>query len=337
MKTILFYSSVKDLSLFKTQKFYQIDIKILQELGFDIILSNKIHDALKFWKYDFVFGYFFRYSFFVALIARLLGKKSYLTGGIDALDKNYVGEKTYNIQKLFFKLCYWVSTKCIIVSSEDLKHVEEIIGKNRPSITYSEHTIDTASFVGGPHTDDKSNGFVTIGWQGTEDNVKRKGIDKAIILFSYLKKHPEFVDSKLYILGRNGNGTLMLERLIKQLRLDKDVIIVGEVSEEVKIDFLKSNKYYFQLSQYEGFGIAALEGLVAGDIIIHSGKGGLKNAIYNEHVLVNIDSFIEKEFEKTYHKLLSIDYKKIYENSIASQNYYDNIRRTDDFRKILCK
>ena len=41
MKKILFYSSVSDVSFFYTQKFYKIDIDLLQELGFEVITTNK--------------------------------------------------------------------------------------------------------------------------------------------------------------------------------------------------------------------------------------------------------------------------------------------------------
>ena len=43
-KRILFYSSVGSLELFKTQKFYQIDIALLGDLGYDVSLSNRILD-----------------------------------------------------------------------------------------------------------------------------------------------------------------------------------------------------------------------------------------------------------------------------------------------------
>lgn len=76
MKRILFYSSVNSLELFKTQKFYQIDISILKDLGYDVLLSNRIFDSLLFWKYDILFSYFYRYSFFAALLAKCFGKKT---------------------------------------------------------------------------------------------------------------------------------------------------------------------------------------------------------------------------------------------------------------------
>ena len=126
-KRLLFYSSVKSLELFKTQKFYQIDIALLEDLGYDVWLSNRIFDSLLFWKYDILFSYFYRYSFFTALFAKCFGKKTYFTGGIDPLDANYASPFSYRIQVLFFKLCYWVANSCIIVSQSDLKNIAKIV------------------------------------------------------------------------------------------------------------------------------------------------------------------------------------------------------------------
>ena len=71
-KRILFYSSVQDKKLFYIQQFYRIDIEILENLGYQVLLSNKISDAWKFWKYDFVFAYFYRYAFFVTFTSSVL-------------------------------------------------------------------------------------------------------------------------------------------------------------------------------------------------------------------------------------------------------------------------
>ena len=59
---ILFYSSVSNIELFETQKFYKTDISLLKSLGFDVSVTNRIIDFLFFWKYDLAFIYFFRPS-----------------------------------------------------------------------------------------------------------------------------------------------------------------------------------------------------------------------------------------------------------------------------------
>ncbi len=333
-KTILFYSSVKDKSLFYTQSFYQIDIDILKDLGYTVVLSNKITDALKFWKYNCVFAYFYRWSFFVALIAKIFGRNTYFTGGIDALNKSTNSKKNYFVQVLFFYLCHLVAKKCIIVSNTDMQHVNYIVGKSK-KLVYSEHTVKTSNFINDFDPILKNNDFVTICWQGDKSNIERKGVDLALVLFSNLIKKAEFRKSNFYILGRTGNGTHYLSQIIESLGLKERVFIIGEVSEEEKIEYLTRNKFYFQLSQYEGFGIAALEALLSGDIIIHSGQGGLSNKIFKKHIEVDIYGDIEKLSADLYKRLLTIDQNQLNKVIQVCFSYYDNSRRKDDFCKIL--
>lgn len=332
MKTILFYSSVSDKSLFQTQKFYVIDINILKQIGYDVRLSNSIFDAFKFWKYDIVYGYFFRWSFLVSIIASLFRKRVYLTGGIDALDRSFAGEYAYNIQKVLFLLCYKFSTKCIIVSPTDLEHVKEILKGEDSKLAYSEHTVETKSFSIS-NLENKEKIFTTIGWQGHVSD--RKGIDKAILLFKLLHEFPEFADYKFYIIGRKGLYTPVLQKIIEDNALTNSVIITGEISEEEKVNYLKKSQYYFQLSKYEGFGIAALEALIAGNVVLHSGKGGLSNPIYNIHIKVDIDVPLSGQVLDIRNKMLSLNRSQLLDHANKMSNYYDNSRRKQELEKIF--
>ena len=334
MKTVLFYSSVSNKSLFKTQRFYQIDILLLKKLGFDVILSNKVFDAFKFWKFDIVFAYFYRYSFFIALIAFVFGKRTFFTGGIDALDKTTVKRKYYYIQKVLFLLCYLISKKCIIVSKSDYDHVVAILNKRIKKLYYSEHTVDCSRY---PSIINKNRAmlFSTIAWMGSVDNVKRKGIDKALHMFSLLKGYEDFKDAKFIIIGRKGEGTLLVEKLIDHYDLSDSVLLTGEISEQEKIEILTKSKYYFQLSTYEGFGIAALEGLMAGAIVIHSGRGGLANPVYKSHILVNINNDINHEIAGIVKQMRSVNYDIIYNEIFKFREYYDNSRRLNDLKNIM--
>ena len=331
-KRVLFYSSVKSKDLFQTQKFYQIDIEILKELGYHIILSNKITDALKFWNYNIVFAYFFRYSFFIGLIARLFNKKIFITGGIDDLEENYATPKRYKIQKLFFNLCYKVSTSCIIVSNTDYKNIIRLSPKkNWKKLQISEHSIDIKKFY---DTNEKKNHFVTIGWLGNSGAIQRKGIDTSVKIFSELKKLPKFRDYKFLIIGRNGDGLNYLKEIIRKSEFASDIILTGEINEEEKIKYLKESKYYLQPSLFEGFGIAALEAWAAGNILIHSNKGGLKNPAYSTRSII---FSLDEPFEISIKNLIS-DIQTFKYNTELSQTqleYYDNKRRLQDIKKIL--
>lgn len=280
MQTVYFYSSVKSKQIFSVQSYYQTDINILKELGYKVELSNTISDFLKFWKYDVAFIYFYRYGFFVALLAKSFRKRVYFTGGIDYLEKQFATKKQQYVQSLFFKLCNSLSDKNILVSSADARNVAALYNGQLPdNCVISFHVIDTESLEFTGNFSDKKPQFCTIAWMVKLDNVFRKGIDKAVRIFEKIvQQHPEFTFN---IAGLEGVGSEYVRKMIHERNLEKSIFILGAISDSEKINLLKNSMFYFQLSTYEGFGIAAAEALVAGDIIIHSGRGGLADAVGN--------------------------------------------------------
>lgn len=330
-KRVLFYASVPDKSVFFIQQFYQVDVEILKSLGYEVLYSNTICDSMKFWKYDFVFAYFYRYSFFIGLIAKLFGKNTYYTGGIDALDQKLSKKKEYLIQKYFFKGCYFISKSCIIVSKTDNRNVRKLVKGYK--LSYSEHTIDTNRF--NCNINQKENFCCSIVWQANCGNIKRKGVDIALRLFARLRQFPPYQSYKFVVIGKKGTGTSYLKKIVKELGIEDVVDFTDSVSEEKKIDYLKHSRIYFQLSKFEGFGVAALEALCAKNIVIHSGRGGLCNPIYNDGIMINIDQPIEKMFNDFKKGLDYFDNTKL---ETAHQNVcmnYDNKRRKEDFSRII--
>ena len=100
-KTVLFYSSVKTKKMFSIQSYYRNDIMILRDLGYRVRLSKSCWDFVRFWRYSIAFVYFYRYGFFAALWAKLLGKKAYFTGGIDYLEPSFATPFQRYVQALF--------------------------------------------------------------------------------------------------------------------------------------------------------------------------------------------------------------------------------------------
>jgi glycosyltransferase involved in cell wall biosynthesis len=289
MRRILFYSSVTDKSLFDTQQFYKIDINILTGLGYEVIPTNKLSDFFCFWKYDLAFLYFYRFSLFAAILSRLFNKKVFFTGGIDDLEKNYCSRRRYLVQVFFFKLCYFFATNCFIVSNADMSNIHKIFRKNgkHSKLILSFHSIESLYF-NNHFTSKKDENFVTICWMGSVENVIRKGVDKSIEVFSQLNKTPQFSNSNLYIIGSLGKGTEYLNTVIRKCKLEGKVLFLGNIDNEKKIGVLSKNRYYLQLSKYEGFGIAALEALALENVVIHSGKGGLSDSVSKYGLQIDI-------------------------------------------------
>lgn len=336
MKNIIyFYSSVKNIGLFHSQQFYRIDIQILEELGYKIVLVNKIYPFLYFWRYNISFLYFYKWSLFPALISKLFNKKVYLTGGIDDLDMQYAGRKRFILQKICFKIIRLVSCSCILVSKSDIDNVKKIYKGKLPSkICFSEHSLNISSFS--PVVYNKSNSFMTIAWMESKENVIRKGIDKSLYVFKYLSEKPEFSNSVYYIIGREGEGSNYLKLLCQKLDILNRVVFTGSLSEENKINMLMHNRYYFQLSIYEGFGLAALEALLSKNIVIHSGNGGLKYVIKDLGIKFDYLHNDLASLFQLYSEIISFDTNKLFSKIDKYLLYhYSNERRKNDFINIL--
>jgi glycosyltransferase involved in cell wall biosynthesis len=335
MERVLFYSSVLDTRLFNTQYFYKADIQILKDLGYDVKVTNKILDFLSFKKYDIAFLYFYRYSFFAAFIARLYRKKIYFTGGIDDLEKSNVTNKQYFKQMFFFNFCYILSTNCIMVSNSDMINaIKSLKFVNTNKLVLSFHTIEIDKYIIKENIFRKNN-FVTISWMGSIDNVKRKGVDLAIIIFSELIKKTKYFDSKLIIIGKEGEGKGYLLKIVEELGLINNVVFLGEVEEDVKISILSENKFYFQLSKYEGFGIAALEALIMGNIVIHSGKGGLRDSVSDFGIQIDINKNIENIVSDVLYNIETFNFLKIIEARKYVFKDFTSAKRQNDFKKFL--
>lgn len=339
-KRILFYSSIKNKRMFSIQGFYRTDIKILKENGYQVLLSSTFWDFLFFWKYDISFIYFYRYGIFPAVISKFFFKKVYFTGGIDSLDLEYAGKRNHFIQKIFFKLCNFLSDTSIIVSKADFKNIQYIYKKNRipKNFELSFHVIDFDSYKY-TFTNEKQKIMTTIAWMLREENVFRKGVDKTVDVFESLIKLDN--DWKLIIIGPKGEGSKIIENLIKEKGIENSVFLTGSISEEEKINYLKKSTIYLQLSIYEGFGIAAIEALAAGNVVFHSGKGGLKEGIADFGVNVGeisdsieisnlINDTLKFESNSKYEEFLS---KGI---SYVEQNFSYNVRK-EQLKKILDK
>lgn len=282
-KRVLFYSSVNNKRQFSTQGFYRTDISLLRDLGYSVSLSNSWIDYLFFWRYDVAFIYFYRYGLVPALLARLTGKVVLFTGGIDYLDRSFAGTQSFIVQSILFNFCGLFSHVNIIVSDADFVNCNRItflFSKKRNRL--AKHCIDVEKYacVDPQH---RAKSIVTIAWMARTENVIRKGVLDTIRLFQHIHKIDK--DFRLFIIGSCGEGTIAVRALIGSLGLEEQVILTGAVSEEEKIARLKNALAYAQLSKYEGFGIAAIEALAAGAVVIHSNAGGLKEAVASHGIV----------------------------------------------------
>ncbi|MCX5849973.1 MAG: glycosyltransferase [Deltaproteobacteria bacterium] len=331
-KRIIFYSSVKYYRQFSLQGFYRKDIILLREMGYDVKLSKSFLNFFRFWTYDIAFIYFYRAGLLPAMIARLFFKKVIFTGGADNLDESFAGKKNYLVQKFLFTACSMFSNINIVVSKSDMRNIKKFYtGSNlaliRHSIKVNEYLYDRSP---------KENIITTTVWMGRTENVIRKGVDTAIMVFDkFYNEHPDYF---LYIIGLTGDGTEYLRKIIENLPCKGNIIFTGGLNDADKIAILKKSRFYLQLSLYEGFGLAALEALAAGNIVIHSGMGGLNESVGEFGIVVDNTNSVNS-IARILSDSLTWDQnvlnKKLKEGRNHALELFDDSRRLSLFREFF--
>ena len=198
-----------------------------------------------------------------------------------------------------FLLNYLISDFCNIVSKNDLKNTTLLLNKlffRTNKLIYFPHCIDTELFNEYANNHEKENIITTICWMGTIDNVKRKGVDKSLVLFKKILSYSPLF--KFYIIGTLGIGKSYLDDIIEENDLKQNVIFTGPIDENNKIELLYKSKYYLQISEYEGFGVAVIEAMLFNNYIIHSGKGGLADTIGDNGLVIDDFNDINDYFLK---------------------------------------
>ncbi len=163
--------------------------------------------------------------------------------------------------------------------------------------------------------------------------IKRKNIDVIIKALKLCNRD----DFHLTIMG-DGNQKRNLEKLVKKLKLEKNITFAGKLSREDVFKNLSQSDIFVLLSDNETFGLAYLEAMAENNIIIAKKNDGIDgilkdgqnaflinpNVIELKNCFEKIFSMNEKEIEII--KQNTIDTIKELTLSKAAQNYIKNIQ-----------
>lgn len=114
----------------------------------------------------------------------------------------------------------------------------------------------------------------------------RKNITLIIKAVHQLKS-TSFFPYQLIIAGKKGWGYSGIFKLVKKLRLEKEVTFTGYVSEKEKHYLYKHASLFVYPSFYEGFGIPPLEAMACGCPVITSNTSSLPEVVGNAGLMIN--------------------------------------------------
>lgn len=130
----------------------------------------------------------------------------------------------------------------------------------------------------------------------------RKNLNMLIKAFYNLKKNGK-INKKLVIAGRKGWLYSSLFKLIKELRIEEEVIFTGFVPDE-DLPYVYNMAYLFvYLSLFEGFGIPPLEAMACGVPVICSNTTSIPEVVGDAGILV--DPYDQKAVEDAIISVLS--------------------------------
>jgi len=279
---ICFYARLKADWYFQLLDFYSNDIKILEELGYEVV---KVHNsALLPSDCDIYFVWWWSSGFVPLIKAKLRGKPVITIGNIHYDDPSPQG---YHQRPFYIKFFINYSLrKSDIQIATARKEYEAIVnlGASNPKLVY--HAIDENKYSYAPY-EGRENFLFTL-TQLTKPNVKRKKVREIILAFNELLKTDSTL--KLYIAGNTtDDGYPDLLALVQELNLNEKVKFLGRISDEEKINYYQRCKIYVQPTSYEGFGMAIAESMLCGAPVVTSLNGAVPEVTGDLAVFVNPD------------------------------------------------
>ena len=187
----------------------------------------------------------------------------------------------YKIIKPLIKLI-WKNSFAVIANSEGLK---ELAQKTNPKqvvgIIYN--GIDIENFKPKPEARPVNNFIITL---GASRVTERKGIDYLIKALANLV--PQYSQLLLRVMGE-GDAREALEKLAKDLELEKNIEFIGRIPRENTAPYYQEASIFVLPSFNEGMSNAMLEALASGLPLIATNTGGT-----SELVEEGVNGFIVK-------------------------------------------
>ncbi|EOX3438081.1 glycosyltransferase [Vibrio cholerae] len=300
---VLFFAHVKDKNLFKDISFYEQDIRALSESGYDVIVSNSYIDFFK-CNYDFIFVWWWSRSVVPLLFSKILrvpiifnGAFHYstpLTNGGDFIRNSL-------LYKIICRLGLKYGNANIFPSECEFRQVVCNLPVSNPEVVY--HGIDINRYKYNERDFDFTNRrpeLLVISWIES-NNIERKCLREVVDALNYLYKSGVFFD--LYILGRVDNSGVEFVNYCRGLECSNNIFFTGHVSEEMKLERLRSSDIYISPTRYEGFGVAIAEAMATGSVVVTSANGAVGELA--DDTVIYVDPFDSMDIAAQLQKLLS--------------------------------
>jgi len=288
-KKVCFFST-SGLEQIKNEQYSLQDVRILNELGFDVSIASSFREIP--WSCDLYFSWWASGSV-LPFVVSLIRRKPIIViaGGNEAMfyydsvsnkTKGYLATPWY--KKLATKITLRFSSKIVIVSEFMRKDVMKLGAKN-PILIYN--SVDTDKFI--PLKLQRTE--ITTIFKLDRDVIELKRGDillQAIPLI--LEKYP---DQIFTFIGEFGNGFDEFYAKCKQLGISNNVRFVNNIPNEEVANWMQRSKLYVQISDTETFGVSIAEALSCETPVVVSRRGAIPEVAGELGVYVDHNDYID--------------------------------------------
>lgn len=330
MKACFFANAPRD--VIRVVGFYQNDIRILRELGFDVRISNKISNIPK--NCDLYFAYWASSGSQAVLVSKLLRKPSIIVAAGSDVSKNDPTGTGYNARPGWHKaVIKWTLKNAdkVLADSMDVLDQAKELGAKNISLSYFGVDLEKYKPVSGP----KRNTFILVSHLSRQ-NVERKRM--ADILYAMKLVSSKVKDAKFVFLGTHLDGYPILKKIVEELQLEDNVEFIEsrKLLEDDKIKHIQKSIAFVQPSLHEGFGLAMVEAMACGLPVIVTRSGATPEIAGNSAIYVPVED--PKALANAMLKILKSDsYRKKYGAAARERavKMFDFKRRKEEIRQAI--
>ncbi len=263
--------------MFDKVEFYRVDIRLLRELGHDVVLAG--HPTSLDCRADLYYCWWWGHAPFALVLGALRRKPVLVTGAFDYATCReeipgmcFLDRPRWQQEVLKASLC--LATANLFISAYEHDEVTSHLRVKNPVL--APLAVDTRFYRPAPSTREAATGeqpyFFSVSWTSTT-NVIRKGVRQTIEAFACIAS--DLPDTRLKLAGKPGDNHDKLQELVESLGLQHRVDFLGMISDQEKRDHYQHCLAYVQPTLYEAFGLAIAEAIACGAPVITSYRGAV--------------------------------------------------------------
>lgn len=274
-RTVCFFSTVPKERL-KFENYSIQDIRILEELGFTVIIASKFSEIP--FGCDLYFSWWASGSIFPLIKAFLSARPIVVIAGgnesmiymdsIFRIPAGYVGNPLH--KKLATRLVLRFATIVLPVSNFMINSIRKL-GVSTFSVVHN--CVDTNLYV--PRVENRV--YITSIFRTDRDVVRIKRGE--VFIYAINEVVRSYPSQKFMIIGRAGNDYERLNKLIENLALQNNIVFVEEVENSIIISLLHQSSLYVQISDTETFGVSIAEAMSCEIPVLVSKSGAIPEIV----------------------------------------------------------